>query len=73
MDRDRNRDHPPSAPAAARRLEAPSSMPGCPPCPFCSAAETEIMSVFGAHASVSTYWCQRCRSPFEALKWRGGA
>lgn len=28
------------------------------------------MSAFGSHASVSTYWCRRCRSPFEIFKWR---
>ncbi|HZD03985.1 MAG TPA: hypothetical protein VE173_03680 [Longimicrobiales bacterium] len=28
------------------------------------------MSAFGSHASVATYWCRRCRSPFEILKWR---
>jgi hypothetical protein len=29
------------------------------------------MSAFGSHASVSTYWCRECRSPFELLKWKG--
>jgi hypothetical protein len=45
-------------------------LPSAPPCPFCEASETELMSAFGAHASVSTYWCRRCRSPFDLLKWR---
>ena len=58
---------------SARRDEAPLGLPASPPCPFCEAAETEIMNAFGSHASVSTYWCRRCRSPFETLKWRGGA
>lgn len=57
----------------ARRLETPSAMPDRPACPFCAATDTEIMSAFGSHASVSTYWCRRCRSPFETLKWRSGA
>jgi hypothetical protein len=48
-------------------------LPGDPPCPFCSTRETELMNAFGSHASVSTYWCRRCRSPFEVLKWRTGA
>jgi len=30
------------------------------------------MSPFGSHASVSTYWCRACRSPFEILKWQAG-
>lgn len=45
-------------------------LPGHPPCPFCETSETELMNPFGSHASVSTYWCRRCRSPFELLKWR---
>ena len=44
-------------------------LPTSPPCPFCEGVETELMSAFGSHASVSTYWCRRCRSPFELLKW----
>lgn len=56
-----------------RRSEAPGSMPERPPCPFCEGVETEIMNAFGSHASVSTYWCRKCRSPFEFMKWRWGA
>lgn len=59
--------------AEARREEAPSKMPSAPPCPFCDRTETEIMSGFGSHASVSTYWCRACHSPFEVMKWRGEA
>jgi len=29
-----------------------------------------VMNTFGSHASVSTYWCRDCRSPFEMMKWR---
>ncbi len=58
--------------AEARRDESPDRMPTAPPCPFCEGSETEIMSAFGSHASVSTYWCRACRSPFELMKWRGG-
>lgn len=56
--------------AEARREEAPDSLPSAPPCPFCDGEETEIMNAFGAHASVSTYWCRACRSPFEIMRWR---
>lgn len=59
-----------SADAADRRAEAPASLPSAPPCPFCEGTETEIMNAFGAHASVSSYWCRDCRSPFELMKWR---
>ena len=48
-------------------------LPARPPCPFCDGEETELMSTFGSHASVATYWCRRCRSPFEMLKWRATA
>lgn len=57
--------------AADRREEAPDVLPTKPSCPFCEGTETEIMSAFGSHASVSTYWCRACRSPFELMKWRG--
>jgi hypothetical protein len=58
--------------AEARRDESPSTLPDAPPCPFCEGTQTEIMSAFGSHASVSTYWCRACGSPFELMKWRGG-
>lgn len=59
--------------AEERREESPDVLPSAPQCPFCEGAETEIMSAFGAHASVSSYWCRACGSPFELMKWRGGA
>lgn len=43
------------------------------PCPFCDSEETELMSLFGSHASLTTYWCRSCRSPFEILRWRSQA
>ena len=42
-------------------------------CPFCDGRDTELMSLFGSHASLTTYWCRRCRSPFEILRWRAQA
>lgn len=45
-------------------------LPSTPACPFCEGRETELVNAFGSHASVATYWCRRCRSPFEILKWR---
>ena len=41
-----------------------------PPCPFCRGERTEIMSLFGSHASLTTCWCADCRSPFEFLRWQ---
>lgn len=57
--------------AEARRDELPDAMPTAPDCPFCGGTETEVMNAFGSHASVSTYWCRACRSPFEMMRWRG--
>jgi hypothetical protein len=47
----------------------PGDLPDSPACPFCDERETELHSLFGGHASVTTYWCRRCRSPFEQMKW----
>ena len=63
--------------AAARRepLEG-KPLPGRgepPPCPFCGSSRTEVMSLFGSHASLTTCWCEACRSPFEFLRWRGAS
>lgn len=55
--------------AEARQGEAPAALPASPACPFCEGPETELMNAFGSHASVATYWCRACRSPFEAMKW----
>jgi hypothetical protein len=44
-------------------------LPASPPCPFCDGTETELDNAFGSHASLATFWCRRCRSPFEVLKW----
>ena len=56
--------------ARERRDEAPDTLPDAPACPFCDDHETELMNAFGAHASVSSYWCRACRSPFELMRWR---
>ena len=38
-------------------------------CPFCDGDETELHSPFGTALSVATYWCRRCRTAFEWVKW----
>ena len=43
--------------------------PGSTPCPFCGGSETELHSPFGSALSVATYWCLRCRTAFEWIKW----
>ncbi len=47
----------------------PDVIPDRPRCPFCEGTRTELHSLFGSHASVSSYWCRDCRSPFEFMKW----
>jgi hypothetical protein len=44
-------------------------LPAAPPCPFCDGVETELHSPFGTALSVATYWCRRCRTAFEWVKW----
>lgn len=39
-------------------------------CPFCNRSDTELHSPFGSQLSVSTYWCKRCYTAFEYLKWQ---
>ena len=53
--------------------ESIGRLPESPACPFCDGLETELVNAFGSHASVSTYWCRDCRSPFEMLKWQSPA
>ena len=43
--------------------------PKTTPCPFCEGSETELHSPFGSALSVATYWCRRCRTAFEWIKW----
>lgn len=56
--------------ARQRQEEAPRALPIAPECPFCGGSDTEIMNSFGSHASLSTYWCLACGTPFEFMKWR---
>jgi len=39
-------------------------------CPFCGGRETEQFAAFGSALSVSQYYCRRCRTVFEFMKWR---
>jgi hypothetical protein len=38
-------------------------------CPFCERDETELHSPFGPQLSVATYWCHRCHTAFDYVKW----
>ncbi len=58
--------------AAASHEPAPKRGPvGEQPvvCPFCGSAETELMSLFGSSLLTSQYYCRRCRTAFERVKW----
>lgn len=39
-------------------------------CTFCNGEDTELHSAFGPQLSVATYWCRRCHSPFDYIKWQ---
>ena len=45
-------------------------LPESPACPFCADTKTELHSAFGSQLSVSTYWCRRCHTAFEYMKWQ---
>lgn len=38
-------------------------------CPFCGERETRLVSPFGGQLSVAQYWCRRCRTGFDYMKW----
>jgi len=44
-------------------------MTSAKPCPFCGARETFKEADFGTSLMVSRYYCARCHSTFEAIKW----
>lgn len=49
-----------------------SPLPTSAPCPFCDGRDTELLNPFGGQLSVAQYWCRRCRTGFDFLKWDGG-
>ena len=55
----------------ARREEPaePVRAADLPGCPFCGSDDTELMSLFGSSPLTSQYYCRRCRSVFEQVKW----
>ena len=38
-------------------------------CPFCGSAETTREADFSTSLMVCLYYCQRCKTSFEAIKW----
>ena len=52
-----------------RTSDSFSPLPTAAPCPFCDGRETELLSPFGGQLSVAQYWCRKCRTGFEYIKW----
>jgi hypothetical protein len=57
-------------PGDLSRPLASEAMPVSVTCPFCDDTDTEQFSAFGSALSVSQYYCRRCRTVFEWMKWR---
>lgn len=47
-------------------------LPEAAECPFCGGRETRQFASFGSALSTSQYYCDRCRTVFEYMKWRSG-
>jgi SAM-dependent methyltransferase len=62
---------PPSGSSSTAKLQAdaPLAAPGSVRCPFCGGTDTRLESLFGSTLGFSQYWCARCRTVFEYLKW----
>jgi hypothetical protein len=54
---------------AHRDETATPGLPDAAECPFCEERETELVNPFGGQLSVAQYWCRRCRTGFEYIKW----
>jgi len=53
----------------SRTTPREGSLPEHAACPFCEGRETELLNPFGGQLSVAQYWCRRCRTAFEYIKW----
>jgi len=62
-------DAPPEGPTLDDPVES-SGMPASVPCPFCDSDDSEPFATFGGQASTAQYYCNACRTVFEALRWR---
>ena len=49
--------------------ERETLLPEHAPCPFCEGTDTELVNPFGGQLSVAQYWCRKCRTGFEYIKW----
>ena len=56
--------------AALGRPLRTEELPPAIKCPFCGSEDSEQFSTFGSSLSLSQYYCNGCRTVFEAFKWR---
>lgn len=56
---------PSRGPDAGRSAPIPEAVP----CPFCDGTDTRLINPFGGQLSVAQYWCNRCRTGFDFIKW----
>lgn len=42
-----------------------------PACPFCDSTDVDRESTFGSEISTIKYYCRRCQTPFERVKYDG--
>lgn len=50
--------------------ETPRNRAGKVACPFCSATDNELFSIFGQSLIGSQYYCNNCHTVFEAVRWQ---
>ena len=50
-------------------VHEPGQPPENAPCPFCDGRDTRLLNPFGGQLSMAQYWCNRCRTGFEYIKW----
>ena len=49
--------------------ESREIIPEAAQCPFCDGMDTKLLSPFGGQMSMAQYWCNRCRTGFEYIRW----
>lgn len=52
-----------------RPAPAAGTLPESVACPFCARTDSYLVNPFGGQLSVAQYWCRRCRTAFEYIKW----
>ena len=60
----------PEDPSGLRGSLKTDELPQAIACPFCGSEDSEQFSTFGSSLSLSQYYCNGCRTVFEAFKWR---